>query len=419
MKSLTSAGVIAGLLFTTIVGLKYRDVREMPDSGRGLSVSELFASKDAQFDIAESDYYAGISNLLKEKYVDPISDDKKLLSGAVRGMITGLNDPDSTFFNPTEFAAYKSVRAGIYTGVGVWLDYKSVKSDIKVEGNTGEVMLPHLAVVSVAPGSSADRAGVKVGDLVSEIDDHWVMNSETIVKYRQAQADYFQKKIDFKTINDLRKDIKEKLDKSVTPTRAKERLSTGNTGVTHVKFERDGKIIDTQLTKGSYEVPSLKEINGSFVLAFTSGAPEALKNFVTGKSELTIDLRNNVLGDYETMRKCLAVVAPAATFGYFENKKNTTPVMLKTDTGIAKAPKIKLLVDTSTRDAAEIFAVALSSKGFATLSGTQMGNSRMHREICQLPDGSGYTLVTGIFKPGEPKKIATTKPTTAKAKGGI
>ena len=397
MKSLTSAGVIIGLLVSTIAGLNLREKRDMPESaGTG-----LLASKDVQFDIAESDYYAGISNLLKEKYVDPITDDKKLLSGAVRGMVTGLNDINSQFYNPNEFAAYKNVRSGQYHGVGIWLDFKSVKTDIKAVGNAADLTLPRLAVVSVAPGSSADRAGVKVGDLVTDVEDHWVLNSEEIFRFRKAQQEFFAKKIDFKTINDMRKDIKAKLEKSVTPIHAKERLISGEKGEIHVKFDRSGKTIDTHLTKGVFDVPALKEVNGAFALTFTSGSVEALKSYASGKSEVTIDLRNNVLGDYETMRKCLSVIAPAGAYGYFSSEKGTTPMIFKTDTGVAKAPKIKLLVDQSTRDAAEVFALSLSTKGYATLSGNQMGNSLKHQEICQLPDGCGYTLVTGTFHAGK------------------
>lgn len=416
MKSLISAGVVAGLLVTTIAGLTVREKRELKDSGG--SGLELLASRDTQFDIAESDYYAGISNLLKDKYVDPISDDKKLLSGAVRGMISGLNDTDSQFFNPNEFTAYKNVRAGQYQGIGVWLDYKPVKSDLKLDGAAGEVLLPRLAVVSVAPGSAADKAGVKVGDLVTEVEEHWVLNSETILKYRKAQADFMAKKIDFKTINDMRKDIKDKLDKSMTPVRAKERLTTGTTGTIHAKFDHAGKELDLKISKGTFDVPAFKEQNGAFVLTFVSGAPEALKSYAAGKSELTLDLRNNVLGDFETMRKCLSIVAPAATFGYYETSKSGVPEVLKTESGNAKPPKIKLLVDPSTRDAAEVFALSLSSKGYGKLSGSEMGNSRKHHEICQLPDGSGYTLVTGLFKTGAPPTTPKGTKTTAKKAGG-
>lgn len=401
MKSLLSAGVVVGLLVTTIAGLRIRETRELSGSING-GFKDLFASRDQQVDIAEADYYEGISELLKEKYVDPITDDQKLLSGAVRGMVTGLNDLDSQFYNPNEFGSYKNARAGVYQGVGVWLDYKFVPSSIKVENGDDAVKLPRLTVVSVAPGSSADKAGVKVGDIVSEVDDHWVPNSEEIIKYRKAQADFMAKKIDFKTVNDMRKAIKEKIDKSISAVHAKEHLVTGTTGTIHAKFERGEKLIDANLTKGNYELPALKEVNGAFVLLFTSGAPEALKAYAANKSELTIDLRNNVLGDFETMRQCLAVVAPAGSYGYFANSNGNTPVILKIDSGSTKKPKIKLLVDESTRDAAEVFAMALSGKGYATLSGTAMGNSHKHHEICQLPDGSGYTLVTGVFKTGDP-----------------
>ena len=407
MKSLTSAGIIVGLLVSTIIGVNARDKRDMPESNS----SGLLASKIDQFDIAESDYYAGISNLIKEKYVDPVTDDKKLLSGAVRGMITGLGDINSQFYNVNEFTAFKNVRAGQYHGIGVWLDYKSIKSDIKAPGSDIGIALPRLAVVSVAPGSSADKAGVKVGDLVTDVDDHWVLNSEDIFKFRKAQQDFFDKKIDFKTINNMRKDIKAKLDKSVTPTHAKERLITGETGTMHVKFDRAGTVIDTQLAKGVTDIPALKEVNGAFVLTFTTGSVEALKSYATGKPALTIDLRNNVLGDFETMRKCLAVVAPATNYGYFSTEKKSTPETFKTDSGIAKPLKLKLLVDPSTRDAAEVFALSLAAKNYATLSGMEMGNSRRHHEICQLPDGSGYTLATGTFKTGAPTDVS-------KGKGG-
>lgn len=398
MKSLTSAGLIIGLLACTIAGLNVREKRDMPESmGTG-----LLASKDDQYDIAESDYYAGISSLLKDKYVDPISDDKKLLSGAVRGMVTGLRDINSQFYNPNEFTAFKNARVGQYHGVGVWLDFKSIKSELKPAKGDQELLLPRLAVVSVALGSSADKAGVKVGDLVTEVDDHWVLNSEEILKFRNAQQDFFAKKIDFKTINDMRKEIKAKLEKSVTPVHAKERMVSGEKGTMHVKFDRKGKVIDTVLTKGVYDLPMLKEANGAFILSFTSGAVDALKNYVSGKSEITLDLRNNVLGDFETMRKCLSVIAPAGNYGYFSNEKKANPLIFKTDTGNAKPPKIKLITDQSTRDAAEVFALCLSSKGFASLSGAEMGNARRRHEICQLPDGSGYTLTTGVFNTGAP-----------------
>jgi carboxyl-terminal processing protease len=415
-KSLTSAAVVAGLLASTIVGLKFREYREMPDTTQSAGFGSLLASKENQYSIAEADYYEGIIELLQERYVDKLPARSKLLSGAVRGMITGLRDADSQFYNPEEFAAFKSIRAGIYTGVGVWLDYKPFKSNIKLDGADSELMLPRLTVVAVGRGSAADKAGVKAGDFLEEVGDAWVMNTEAIFKFRQAQADFMAKKIDFKTINDMRKSLKVKLDKSLMPARAREKVVTGNSGTLRIVWDRAGKLIETNLAKGSVTVTPSSEGHS---LLFISGAAEGLANAIKA-GNTTIDLRNNVLGDLDTMRKCLAVVAPSGTYGYFETKRKTDPILLRVENGNPNPKKLKLLVNESTRDAAEIFATALAAKGLATLSGGQMGGSYKSKEIAQLTDGSGYALATGIFKAGVPKATNTAKTPTKPAgkKGG-
>lgn len=391
---------VAGLALAGFAGYKVRLIKD--ENGLiGSPVNTLLASTQKDVEIGEVEYYNGIIELLDAKYVDKMPAPEKLLSGAVRGMVTSLRDAESQFYNPQEFAAFKSLRAGQYTGIGVWLDYKSQKVDLKLDGEDGEAMLPRLTVVSVAPGSPADKAGVRAGDFLDSVDGHWVTNSEAILRYRKAQMDYLNKKIDFKTINDMRKALKAKADKSILPGRAREKLIVGNSGEISVVWERDGKPVETKLTKGMTEVSQTVGADGTITLPFISGAAEGLANHLKGKTSVTIDLRNNVLGDYETMRKCLALLAPAGTYGYFETSRKGVPLELKINKGATTAIKVKLIVDESTRDVAEIFALALSSKGIATLSGGAMGGSHNLKEVTQLPDGSGYTLNLGKFKRGK------------------
>lgn len=386
---------------SVLAGYKVRQFKDVRPSSASSESGSLLASLDKQYEIAESDYYRGISKLLKDNYVEDVNDESKLLDGAIRGMIAGLRDIDSQFYEPKQFESFKGIRNGIYQGVGVWLEYKPVKSNVKLDGADGELLLPRLSVVAVGPGTAAEKAGVKVGDMVESIDDHWVVNSEAILTFRKLQSDFLAKKVDFKTYNEQRKVIRDKAEKSMTPGRAKERLTIGTEGTINVEWLRNGKVIPTKLALQKIEAPTLIEKEGAFVLNFVSGAPAALGTYIKGKSEVTLDLRNNVFGDQETMRKCLAVVAPSGNYGHFENDRKTTPTQLSIQTGNATPPKMKLLVDESTRDAAEMFALALSSKGLAKLSGTEMGNSRKLREISQLPDGSGYTIVVGTYKAGE------------------
>jgi len=72
--------------------------------------------------------------------------------------------------------------------------------------------------------------------------------------------------------------------------------------------------------------------------------------------------------------------------------------MLTVAKGNASAPKLELLVDSTTRGAAEVFALALESRGRAKLVGSKMAGVKTVSETVQLPDGSGYVLPVGEYR---------------------
>jgi C-terminal processing protease CtpA/Prc len=135
------------------------------------------------------------------------------------------------------------------------------------------------------------------------------------------------------------------------------------------------------------------------VLPFVPSSVDQLKAAIAGRSAVTIDLRNNTLGDFTVMRQCLAVVAPTGTYGYESSDRNAKGQPIRVAAGNASPPAVTLLTDRTTRGAAEIFALALSSRGIAKMSGGDTGGARDFYDIVSLPDGSGYTLVTGHYRP--------------------
>jgi carboxyl-terminal processing protease len=96
---------------------------------------------------------AAVYSMIKSEYVEPV-DDKKLLTDAISGMVSGL-DPHSQYFDKKSYKEFREGTSGRFVGVG-----------IEITQEDGLVR-----VVSPIEGSPADRAGLKPGDLITKVDD--------------------------------------------------------------------------------------------------------------------------------------------------------------------------------------------------------------------------------------------------------
>ena len=81
-------------------------------------------------------------------------DSGQMVYGAVKGLVASLQDPYSVFLTPEENSQAKDDLGGSFSGVGIQLGYK--------EGV--------LAVIAPLPDTPAQKAGVRAGDLIVEID---------------------------------------------------------------------------------------------------------------------------------------------------------------------------------------------------------------------------------------------------------
>ncbi len=89
---------------------------------------------------------------IEDDYVDPV-DRSKLVEGAIKGMVEGL-DPHSSYMPPDEFRAFESDTAGQFGGIGIEVESRS----------------DQLVVLAPIEGSPAERAGVLAGDLIVGVD---------------------------------------------------------------------------------------------------------------------------------------------------------------------------------------------------------------------------------------------------------
>jgi carboxyl-terminal processing protease len=117
--------------------------------------------------------FAEVFGKIKSDYVEPV-EDKKLLSEAISGMLTGL-DPHSTYLDPDSFKDMQAATQGEFGGLGI---------EVGMEDGL-------VKVVSPIEDTPAYKAGVKSGDLIVKLDDTPVkgMNLNDAVKKMRGKPD--------------------------------------------------------------------------------------------------------------------------------------------------------------------------------------------------------------------------------------
>jgi len=97
--------------------------------------------------------FSEVFGRIKRDYVEPVSD-KKLLEGAVRGMLESL-DPHSAYLDAEHFKELKEGTTGQFGGLGI---------EVTMENG-------FVKVVSPIDDTPAQRAGVKAGDLIVRLNE--------------------------------------------------------------------------------------------------------------------------------------------------------------------------------------------------------------------------------------------------------
>ena len=151
--------VFAGLIVGLMLSLTYSAVAEKMVKPQ-LPIKDLRA-------------LAEVFGKIKSDYVEPV-EDKKLISEAISGMLTGL-DPHSTYMDVDAFKDMQAATQGEFGGLGI---------EVGMEDGL-------VKVISPIEDSPAYAAGIKSGDLIMKLDEKLVkgMTLNDAVKIMRGKPD--------------------------------------------------------------------------------------------------------------------------------------------------------------------------------------------------------------------------------------
>lgn len=102
--------------------------------------------------------FVDVFDTIKKYYVNEVSN-QELIDNAIQGMLTRL-DPHSAYLSEAQYHDFNLTSDGEYAGIGVVLDLKAGS----------------MQIVSAIEGSPADKAGLKSGDIISQVDGQNVID---------------------------------------------------------------------------------------------------------------------------------------------------------------------------------------------------------------------------------------------------
>jgi carboxyl-terminal processing protease len=297
-------------------------------------------SEDAAFQPFWDAYHT-----INERYAGGPVDRETLISGAIRGMIGALGDPYSAYLTSEEYRLSLQGISGQFEGIGA--DIAGVAPD-GTQGCTTLGASCHLLIVDALAGSPAERAGLKAGDLVLDVDGV--------------------------TLDGLTIDA------------ARDRIRGPKGSIVKLTIQRGtGQPFPLAITRDLIQQKEVvsKVLAGGTVgyqrlVGFSDAAADDLSSALAadvkaGRTRLILDLRGNPGGYVTAARKVASQFIASGVIFWEQDAQGNQTATTALGNGAATDPKLHIvcLIDGGTASASEIVAGALQDSGRATLVGVQ------------------------------------------------
>ena len=293
-------------------------------------------------------------------YEDKSLSEHELVDGAMRGMVTKLDDPYAQYFTEDEYQQLLSDNAGNYKGIGV---------SVQVPDETG------AQIINVYSGGPAEEAGLRKGDIITRVNGKAAANLSLDELVACFSTD--------DTVPDEITYLRDGVERTVSVLRRE----------VHIK-RVDSKVLD-----GGIGYIRISEFNGSVVEDF-SAAAQSMED--QGIHNVIIDVRDNPGGGLsEVLGVCGMLIPNGETIVSIRSKSG------QEDVYESKGEKqfdfnLVVLVNGYSASASELLTGALKDYNLATIVGTQTFGKGIVQSFFHLRDGNGWVKMTtdAYFTPG-------------------
>ena len=296
-----------------------------------------------QLDILTEVYY-----YIAAYHVSDVDKDE-LMAGAIQGMLDTLDDPYTTYFTDEEYQEFEGMLNSNFTGIGVYIEEKD----------------GYIVVQAPIPGSPAEAAGLKAGDLIIKVEGQDIKNlpSEQVVNLIKGPE---------------------------------------GTKVT-ITIKRGEQVSNVTISRQKIQLPSVEadmidqEIGYLRLYQFGESSGQEVKQQLEqlkkqGMKKLILDLRGNPGGYLNAsldIAKNFIVEGPIV---YVKDKSGVLQAVSISNGSNWDLPTV-VLIDSGSASASEIVAGALKDYNKATIIGTNSFGKGTVQQLIPIEAG-GYLKLT-------------------------
>lgn len=287
---------------------------------------------------------------LQKNFINPEKiENNKVIYGAIEGMAKSLGDSYTSFFDPDQAKRFQQDLSGSFEGIGAQI---GIKKDA-------------LTIIAPLPGTPAENAGVKSGDIILKIDDKDTSN----ITIDEAVSLIRGKKGTSVVLNIFREEWKNAKD---------------------IKIIRDTIVVPTmkwEIKNGNIAYIKLNEFGETLPSDFKAAALQILQG---PAQKIILDLRGNPGGYLEVAQNIAGWFLKQGQTVVIEDFGKAKPQQFYKAEGNANLANypIVILIDQGSASASEILAGALRDNRSIKLVGEKSFGKGSVQEVINLRGGS-------------------------------